>query len=475
MLKTMIAKEVRTNILSFRFMVSFVLLFVIVTVTTLVLAGDLGRRQQEYSQRQADLETYLKTYAHFNRIGNIMQFTQPPIPFQALVRGLSADVNIQRFDDDPLPVMFPLIDLTFIVTVLVSLIALLLSYDAVCGEKEDGTLKLMLANGLARSRILLAKFAGGTMTILVPFLVSLGAGMLIILARPGISWTGADWGALALIVAGAAVYISVFYLIGLLISSVHKTSASSIMTSLFVWVLLVLVVPNLSPYVASFLSPAPSRIMVAREVRRITDVDRDDLGNKLSAQYRADVVKQYPVLAERLSEDELKRRVASDPEYRKAYEVLRAAVERAWAEANRTQSAKRDALNADLQQKEEAQTSLARSISMASPVADFAYLATDLSSTGIRNILHFSRLAELWARVFGDYEQKKIADMRAKDPTVDAWNTAVDMTDAPRFRYTEEGLGGRVGAALPPFAVLLGLCVALFAAAYVAFIRYDAR
>jgi ABC-type transport system involved in multi-copper enzyme maturation permease subunit len=475
MLKTMIAKEVRTNILSFRFMVSFVLLFVIVTVTTLVLAGDLGRRQQEYSQRQADLETYLKTYAHFNRIGNIMQFTQPPIPFQALVRGLSADVNIQRFDDDPLPVMFPLIDLTFIVTVLVSLIALLLSYDAVCGEKEDGTLKLMLANGLARSRILLAKFAGGTMTILVPFLVSLGAGMLIILARPGISWTGADWGALALIVAGAAVYISVFYLIGLLISSVHKTSASSIMTSLFVWVLLVLVVPNLSPYVASFLSPAPSRIMVAREVRRITDVDRDNLGNKLSAQYRADVVKQYPVLAERLSEDELKRRVASDPEYRKAYEVLRAAVERAWAEANRTQSAKRDALNADLQQKEEAQTSLARSISMASPVADFAYLATDLSSTGIRNILHFSRLAELWDRVFGDYEQKKIADMRAKDPTVDAWNTAVDMTDAPRFRYTEEGLGGRVGAALPPFAVLLGLCVALFAAAYVAFIRYDAR
>jgi ABC-type transport system involved in multi-copper enzyme maturation permease subunit len=299
--------------------------------------------------------------------------------------------------------------------------------------------------------------------------------MLIILARPGISWTGADWGALALIVAGAAVYISVFYLIGLLISSVHKTSASSIMTSLFVWVLLVLVVPDLSPYVASFLSPAPSRIMVAREVRRITDVDRDDLGNKLSAQYRADVVKQYPVLAERLSEDELKRRVASDPEYRKAYEVLRAAVERAWAEANRTQGAKRDALNADLQQKEEAQTSLARSISMASPVADFAYLATDLSSTGIRNILHFSRLAELWDRVFGDYEQKKIADMRAKDPTVDAWNTAVDMTDAPRFRYTEEGLGGRVGAALPPFAVLLGLCVALFAAAYVAFIRYDAR
>ena len=75
------------------------------------------------------------------------------MPFQALVRGLSDDVNLDTFDNDPLPVMFPLIDLTFIVTILLSLAALILSYDAVCGEKEDGTLKLMLANGLPRFKI----------------------------------------------------------------------------------------------------------------------------------------------------------------------------------------------------------------------------------------------------------------------------------------------------------------------------------
>ncbi len=102
--------------------------------------------------------------------------------------------------------------------------------------------------------------------------------MLIILLHPRVSWTGADWGALGLIVAGALLYIAVFYLIGIFISSAHRSSASSIMTSLFVWVLLVLVVPNLSPYVASFLSPAPSRIKVAREVQRLTDTDRDDSG-----------------------------------------------------------------------------------------------------------------------------------------------------------------------------------------------------
>ncbi len=476
MMKTLITKEIRANLLSFRFLASFVILFVVVAVTALVLAGDYTRKLDEYSQRQAELERYLRTYAHFNRIGNIITPTQPPVPFEALGRGLTAEVNMEAFDDDPLPVMFPLIDLVFIVTILVSLIALILSYDAVCSEREDGTLKQMLSNGLARSKIVLAKLAGGVLTLAAPFLVSLATGMLIILLHPRVSWTGADWGALGLIVVGALVYIAVFELIGILLSSAHKASASSIMTSLFVWVLLVLVVPNLSPYLASFLRPAPSRIKVAREISRLTDIDRDDLGHKLAAQYQAEVLKQYPVLAERLSEDEVKRRVAADPDYRKAYEAMRAADQLGWDEANRIQSDKAHVLEDDMTRKEMAQTGLARSISMASPLADFSYLATDLSSTGTRNMVHFGRLAKAWTDAFDhEYEPKKMAVLKAKDPTADLWNTPIDMTDAPRLRYVEEHLGGRVRAALPAFAVLLGFCVVLFAAAYIAFIGYDAR
>jgi ABC-type transport system involved in multi-copper enzyme maturation permease subunit len=472
----LIAKEMRAHLLSFRFLASFVILFVLVVATAVVLTGDYVRKLDEHSGRQAEIDRYLRSYAHFNRIGNVLQPTQPPIPFQALVRGLTADVNMEAFDDDPLPVMFPLIDLTFIVTILMSLVALILTYDAVSGEKEDGTLKLMLANGLPRSKIILAKVAGAGLTLVGPLVVSLAAGMLVVLLHPRVDWAGADWGALGLIVVGAILYSGVFSLIGILVSSVHRSSASSIMTSLFVWTLLVLVVPNLSPYVASFLSPAPSRIKIARETARLTDVDRDDLGRKLQAEYQAQVFKDHPVLAERLSEAEVKRRVAEDPEYRKAYEASRAARERAWAEANRVQGAKASELTEDLRQKEAAQTELARVISMASPLADFAYLATDLSSTGTRNQVHFGRLAQLWGQAFyRDYRTKKVEELRAKDPTADAWNTAVDMSDAPRFRYVEERLGGRAQAALAPFAVLLGYCVVLFAAAYVAFIRYDVR
>jgi ABC-type transport system involved in multi-copper enzyme maturation permease subunit len=473
MIRTIVRKEILGNILSFRFVVTLALLLVVVPVATFVLTNDYLKKVGDASLRQAETETYLRSYGHFNRIGNILKAAEPPIPFNTLVRGLSADINMAEFDDDPLPVMFPLVDLVFVVSILMSLVALIFAYDAVSGEKEDGTLKLMLANGLARPNVVLAKVAGGGLTLLVPFLMSLIVGLLVILVHPGIDWKAADWGALGLITLGTVLYVMLFYALGVLISARHHTSSASIMTSLLVWVLLVLVVPSLSPYVASFLSPTPSRIQVEREAGRLGDTERDALGNKLQAERM--LVAKYPVLNERLSEADKKRLMERDPAAREAFEAATKTAQGAWDEANRIQGDKIDAVRRAAAQKEEAQTELARTISMVSPLAVFTYLATDLSSTGLRNGAYFSRISGVWDRAFWDYARKRIAELQAKDPTTDWWNIAVDMSDRPRFEYREEALGGRIQAALPGFLLLLGYGLVFFVLAYVSFLRYDVR
>lgn len=475
MLKTIVKKEIQNNIFSFRFLTSLAMLLVIVLVTVFVLTSDYLKKIDEYSQRQTEIQNYMKSYAHFNRIQNIIRPAQPPIPFYSLIRGISSDVNLDEFDDDPLPVMFPLIDLVFVVTILMSLVALIFSYDAVSGEKEDGTLKLMLANEFSRSKVILGKIFGGVLTLLIPFLLSLIVGLLLIALQPRVAWTGADWGALGLIVVGAVLYFGFFYALGVFISSRHHTSSASILTSLFVWVLFVLIVPNLSPYVASFISQTPSRISVDRETSRIVDTERDDLGKKLEAERLRELVKKYPVLAERFSEAEAKERVAKDPAFREAYQARTKEVQAAWDEANRIQGDKAEKIMAELGRREAAQTDLSRYLSMASPLADFTYLATDLSSTGIRNQDHFGRVRDLFLQAFVDYRQQRIAALQKKDPSTDWWNTAVDMSDMPRFRFQEEALGGRIKATLPALAVLLGFILVLFLAAYAAFIRYDVR
>jgi len=475
MFGAIVRKELLGNILSFRFVVTLALLLVVVPVTTFVLTNDYLRKVSDASVRRAETETYLRSYGHFNRVGAVLRPSMPPLPAEALVRGLTADVNMAEFDNDPLPVMFPLVDLVFVVTILMSLVALIFAYDAVSGEKEDGTLKLMLANGLARPTVILAKIVGGGLTLIVPFAMALIVGLLVILVHPGVGWRAADWAALGLVAAGAVLYIVLFYALGSFISARHHSSSSSIMTALLVWVVLVLVVPSLSPYAASFLSPTPSRIQVEREVQRLGDTERDELGRKLEAEALRPLLAKYPVLAGNLSQADQKRLVERDPAAREAFEAAAAARQSAWDEANRTQGEKISAVRNAAARKEEAQTALSAAISMVSPLAVFSYLATDLSSTGMRNAAHFGRVRGVWDRAFGDYTRQKIADLQAKDPATDWWNTPVDMSDRPRFEFREERLSARVLAALPMFGLLAGFGLALFALAYVSFIRYDVR
>ncbi|WP_028117719.1 ABC transporter permease [Ferrimonas senticii] len=77
----------------------------------------------------------------------------------------------------PLPQL--LISLSTLLAVMVPLIAILLSYDAVVGEQEQGTLLLLLSYPLSRSQLLWGKFVGlGAIlvtTLLIAMLISAGS------------------------------------------------------------------------------------------------------------------------------------------------------------------------------------------------------------------------------------------------------------------------------------------------------------
>ena len=249
------------------------------------------------------------------------------------------------------------------------------------------------------------------------------------------------------------------------------------MTSLFIWVLAVLVVPNLSPYAASFFRPTPSSTKVNREVFRLTQDERDVLGRRLSGEKTAAVLKEQPVLAgvERTSEKEIKDRIAKDPLFAKAYDIYRKAGQEGWDEANAVQNAKAHVLTDDLDRKEKAQTRLAVLLSMASPLADFTFLATDLSNTGMRNQRQFQALSGGWNQAYSAYSDRRMGELKKANPTADVWNIAADVHDMPRFAYKEEDLAARMKGILAAFAVLAGMALAAFWAAYFSFRGYDAR
>lgn len=475
MFKIIVKKEIQNNIFSFKFFVIFLFSVIVIPLTFFLLNIDYSKKIDEYSQRQIEIENFLKNYAHFNRIRVILNPSQPPIPFHSIIRGISEDVNLEFFDNNPIPIVFPLIDFTFIVSIFLSLAALIFSYDSISGEREDLTLSLVLSNSISRSKLIIGKITGGIVTLLIPFFISLLIGLLIISVNPKFNFSISDWISFLLIIIGAIIYVSTFYCIGIFISSKHRFSTSSILTSLFIWVLFVLIIPNLSPYIASFIIKTPSYIKVQREISRITDVERDELGRKLWREKEAQLYKKYPFLKETYLEKEQKEKAKTDPAFRIAMEEYIKEWQKAWEEANRIQNEKADKIWREFEKKKDSQIIISVIVSLLSPLSPFTYLASDLSSTGIRNMKHFARIRENWTERFREYAMKKVSEFEKNHPGEDPWNTYINMSDRPKFSYKEEDLKGRLVSCLPFFSVLIIFNLIFFISSYVSFIQYDVR
>jgi len=477
MLKSLITREILDHMLSLRFTVGLILCSVVTLTCVVILTHDYHQELKDYNQRIAMQDDFLNDYAHTNRLGGMMIAQKPPGTFRPLIAGVQEDANLGSFDDNPLPVLFPPLDLVFIVTIILSLTAILFSYDAVCGEREKGTLKLMLSNNISKAYILLAKWIGGMVGLLIPFLISLLLGIIYITLNPTILWGSTAWITLFLLFLASMTFISVFYLLGLLISTYSRISSVSILTNLFIWVLLILAIPNLSPYLSAQFFKITSVNLIEKEIARITGIDRDDLGRRLSAEVRERYEQNYGQIFSELLEmnqEAIQDRLRRDASFKALYNSYAEESRSAWPEANRIQGEKANVLRRELNMKAGIQTWVAKHIACLSPYANFVYLATDLTGTGLRGLTYFRRSTNEFEQSFQPYLQKKIREAREADPTFHS-NAFIDLSDRPRFSFREEPVSGRLTAVLPYWGVLLFFNVLFFTIAFVGFLKYDVR
>ena len=142
--------------------------------------------------------------------------------------------------------IFTSMDIVFIFEVVLSLLALIFAYDALAGEHERGTLRLVLTNPVRRGHILLAKYISAMFCLLVPLLMSLLLAVILLTNSASISLNTHDFLRIGGIILASAVYLSVFYFIGMLISAAMRRTSTALMLSMFIWGFLVLIYPNVT-------------------------------------------------------------------------------------------------------------------------------------------------------------------------------------------------------------------------------------
>jgi len=335
--------------------------------------------------------------------------------------------------------------------------------------------------------ILLGKFIGGVASLIIPFILALLVGVLYINLNPNIQWDGSAWAELGLLAAASMTFIMLFYLLGLMVSTFSRYSAISILNCLFLWVLLILVIPNVCPYISAQLRRVPSIRETQRQVEEINRASREIL-----RQRRKEVVNtfrnDYGILFSKLEslgfgkilDDEIgdKEKVeelaAADPQFKAMVDAFQRELGQAWQEWRDTIKKEEKTLWGNLNAKAVAQTRLAKNLACISPLADFVYVARDLTGTGLRSLEYFEQVKADYHKLFWRHFFKKEKEAEKNDPTFRD-DSFLDLGDYPRFVFKEETLKGKLGEVLPYWGILGLFNVVFFVAAFAGFMRYDVR
>ena len=259
------------------------------------------------------------------------------------------------------------VDWVFIIGYVLSLIALLFTFDSVSGERERGTLRLMLANPIPRHTVLTGKFLGALISINIPFTLAVLMNLLVISTSSDVHLGTEIWERLGIIFLIAVLYTCLFIALGLLVSARVQRSAVGLVMLLLAWAIFVVFMPSILATIASgFSSPMTSDELWAR---------RGELYRERWARYDAHLP----------AESESSKRMRFEGEH----VIQEAAEQERLSEAHLAQKI--------------AQVKFARAITRVSPVAIVHHLLEAFAGTGFERHLQFVENTRRYARHFREF------------------------------------------------------------------------
>lgn len=443
MLRTIVEKEFLEKILTLRFATALILSLGLSIISAFVLSND-------YAQELSDYNTRVQLHNETSSDASII-VDRKPLPLATMFHGIAKDsaafVRLstdthpepgETIDDNPLSVLFPTVDLVFVIGIVMSLLAILFAYDAVSGEREAGTLALISSNPVKKPMLIFGKWIGGYLSLILPCSVGLLIGLAIISLHPMIQFSSADWGAFGLIFLGTMVYLSCFFALGVLISALTSRSSTAILALLFLWALSVFVIPSLSPSVAKVFYEIPSYAAQARQ----TNLAVIELEHQRRREHEENALK---VLDERLWWDEGGK--------------LAGEIENRYIEAKRGTLSKSAS---DYRRKLQKQEQIAAVIASVSPYASFKLFATRLAGTDLGSEDKFVAAAEHFYNKYFEGTSIFSASGRPRKEKLS-------------FSYTEPTVSERLKSGLAPFIILLLFTSLFLIGGYVIFLRSDVK
>jgi len=246
-----IRKEILENFLSLRFILSLLLIISLFAASGFVFVDEYSQQLQDYWKKtNKNLSGLSEQSSQLCELAFYKQriFRKPKtltLCAEGFEKSLPNCFEFDAFKAD-LPQIkgqtnftvphFSDIDWVFVISLVLSFVALVFAYDSICGEKELGTLRLMLAGSIPRHKILLGKYFGTMLMLGIPLLIGLLVNLIIVVSSEDIVVDGDVWLKIFTIILLSFLYLSIFVLLGLFISSRTAHSANCMVILLLLWV-----------------------------------------------------------------------------------------------------------------------------------------------------------------------------------------------------------------------------------------------
>ena len=270
------------------------------------------------------------------------------------------------------------IDWVFI-GMLMSFFAILFTFDAIAGERSSGTLSLIMSNTVSRGQVLLGKYLGAFLTLMVPLVIGILMNLLVIQLSGSLSFDSGTSLRILGMVGLFGLLVSIFIFLGLFFSSRVSNAITSLVWLLLTWVFLAFVFPNLLGIFVGNLNPIPS-------------VDEVSLRRKAQLEQSSDQFQPWGARGEPLSSKLNQAPSTENP-----------AATRRWATYFTTQKGiETESIDEHIDQQFR-QVQLARDLTQISPIATFQYAMEGLANTGIVSYMNFVKQARRYRQVFIDF------------------------------------------------------------------------
>jgi ABC-type transport system involved in multi-copper enzyme maturation permease subunit len=345
------------------------------------------------------------------------------------------------------------IDWIFIVGIVLTFAAIVLSYDSISGEMEDGTLKLVLSNSISRATVLFAKFAGAFLSLLVPLAMGCLASLLVVQTSGLVKFDADLWAKLGALFLLSCLYLSLIVWISIFVSAWLGRPAASLVVLLVFYVVSVLLVPGIAGVLGSQLVPVdPPNVVRAKEASLQGLPVAAGMGGGFFSRQTVDFAKMTP--------DEKAK-------YQKEQARIRAEQQKAVTMYRHEQL-----------QRRERQLAAAIRIAMCSPYGLYKYSATALAGTGIYRYERLVKQLRTFRITLRDFflaqerlDPKSTHPTDLASPSQFSGNIIIPDDRMLQFEEARPALAQTVRDAVIPGGLLLAVSALAFFAAFLVFAR----